>query len=115
MRCVQLLQAPDEPEEDAIELDLAPLDPDDEIEVAMKEASEADLVDLAGLLGFHSMLSQPQYYNAIKGKLQDESTGRTFKGCAHVTCDRINCPFRRCARGADEGDDRRDAQRHRCG
>jgi hypothetical protein len=82
----------------------------------MKEASEADLVDLAGLLGFHSMLSQPQYYNAIKGKLQDESTGRTFKGCAYIVYDRMHCPqFRRRARGANEGDDRGDAQHDRRG
>lgn len=72
-----------------IHFDLA--DPDDDemsvedeefvIEKALNKAPEKDLVDLAGILGMHSVLNQPQYYNALKGKLQDENSGTTF-GCA---------------------------------
>lgn len=28
----------------------------------------------------HSVLTQPQYYNALKGKNQDETTGMSFNG-----------------------------------
>ncbi|CAJ0946693.1 unnamed protein product, partial [Mesorhabditis belari] len=71
-----------------IALDLA--DPDDDemsvedeeivIERALKKAPENDLVDLAGILGMHSVLNQPQFYNALKGKGQDENSGTTFSG-----------------------------------
>ncbi|KAK6028968.1 Tropomodulin [Ostertagia ostertagi] len=37
-------------------------------------------LDLAGILGMHNILNQPQYYNALKGKQQDDSTGTTFAG-----------------------------------
>ncbi|EPB77493.1 Tropomodulin [Ancylostoma ceylanicum] len=60
-----------------IELDL---DDEDEFEEALDHAPERDLVDLAGILGMHNILNQPQYYNALKGKQQDESTGMTFAG-----------------------------------
>lgn len=60
-----------------IELDL---DDDDELEEALDYAPEKDLVDLAGILGMHNVLNQPQYYNALKGRGQDESTGTTFSG-----------------------------------
>ncbi|KAL6730470.1 hypothetical protein Aduo_001445 [Ancylostoma duodenale] len=60
-----------------IELDL---DDEDEFEEALDHAPERDLVDLAGILGMHNILNQPQYYNALKGKQQDESTGVTFAG-----------------------------------
>uniref|UniRef100_A0A915BRS0 Tropomodulin n=1 Tax=Parascaris univalens TaxID=6257 RepID=A0A915BRS0_PARUN len=60
-----------------IELDV---DEDDEIDEALNEAHEKDLVDLAGILGMHNLLNQPQYYNALKGKGQDETTGTTFRG-----------------------------------
>uniref|UniRef100_A0A915B3W9 Tropomodulin n=1 Tax=Parascaris univalens TaxID=6257 RepID=A0A915B3W9_PARUN len=46
-----------------IELDV---DEDDEIDEALNEAHEKDLVDLAGILGMHNLLNQPQYYNALK-------------------------------------------------
>ncbi|CAJ0571325.1 unnamed protein product, partial [Mesorhabditis spiculigera] len=69
-----------------IEFDLATPD-DDELSVedeeivierALKKAPENDLVDLAGILGMHSVLNQPQFYNALKGKGQDENSGTTF-------------------------------------
>ncbi|VDP36568.1 unnamed protein product [Heligmosomoides polygyrus] len=60
-----------------IELDL---DDDDDLDEALDGAPERDLVDLAGILGMHNILNQPQYYNALKGKSQDDSTGTTFAG-----------------------------------
>ena len=36
----------------------------------MDDASEADLVDLAGILGLHSMLNQDQFHNSILNKGQ---------------------------------------------
>ncbi|KAK5977956.1 Tropomodulin [Trichostrongylus colubriformis] len=60
-----------------IELDL---DDDDDLDEALDGAPEHDLVDLAGILGMHNILNQPQYYNALKGKQQDDSTGTTFTG-----------------------------------
>lgn len=46
-----------------IELDV---DDDDELDEALNDAPEKDLVDLAGILGMHNLLNQPQYYNALK-------------------------------------------------
>lgn len=46
------------------------LDLEDGSETALEDASEADLVDLAGILGLHSMLSQDQYHAAILNKGQ---------------------------------------------
>ena len=81
-----------------IELDLEDED-DESIEKALDSAPERDLVDLAGILGhfkqksinynksviitflgMHNVLNQPQYYNALKGKGQNEETGTTFTG-----------------------------------
>ncbi|VDM72872.1 unnamed protein product, partial [Strongylus vulgaris] len=61
-----------------IELDLD--DEEEEFEAALDHAPERDLVDLAGILGMHNILNQPQYYNALKGRGQDDSTGTTFAG-----------------------------------
>lgn len=60
-----------------IELDV---DDEDDLDEALNDAPEKDLVDLAGILGMHNLLNQPQYYNALKGKGQDETTGTTFRG-----------------------------------
>ena len=46
-----------------IELDVD--DDDDDIAEALHEAPERDLVDLAGILGMHQFLSQPQYEKAL--------------------------------------------------
>lgn len=46
-----------------IELDVD--DDDDEIGEALGKAHEKDLVDLAGILGMHNILSQTQYHNAL--------------------------------------------------
>uniref|UniRef100_A0A914EMD2 Tropomodulin n=1 Tax=Acrobeloides nanus TaxID=290746 RepID=A0A914EMD2_9BILA len=69
-----------------IELDL---DDEDEFEVALNHAPERDLVDLAGILGMHNVLNQQQYYHAIKGKTQDETTGTTFDGIVRAYEPRI--------------------------
>ncbi|KRZ60873.1 Tropomodulin [Trichinella nativa] len=53
-------------------IDLAKALEMDEVEIALSEATENDLVDLAGILGMHSMLTQTQYHNVVKGKSQDE-------------------------------------------
>ncbi|VDM97584.1 unnamed protein product, partial [Onchocerca ochengi] len=64
-----------------VELDL---DDEDDLDGALHEAPEKDLVDLAGILGMHNLLNQSQYYNALKGKGQDETTGTTFSGVVRV-------------------------------
>lgn len=46
------------------------LDLDDDSSRALDSATEADLVDLAGILGLHSMLNQDQYYASITNKSQ---------------------------------------------
>ncbi|MCP9260352.1 Tropomodulin [Dirofilaria immitis] len=42
------------------------LDDEDDLDEALHEAPEKDLVDLAGILGMHNLLNQSQYYNALK-------------------------------------------------
>ncbi|PAV85293.1 hypothetical protein WR25_03589 [Diploscapter pachys] len=56
------------------------MDDDEELSCALVEAPERDLVDLAGILGMHNILNQNQFYNALKGRPQDDSTGTTFTG-----------------------------------
>lgn len=46
------------------------LDLDDDSSRALNAATESDLVDLAGILGLHSMLNQDQYYASITNKSQ---------------------------------------------
>lgn len=46
------------------------LDLDDDSSRALNSATESDLVDLAGILGLHSMLNQDQYYASITNKSQ---------------------------------------------
>uniref|UniRef100_A0AC34QUG7 Tropomodulin n=1 Tax=Panagrolaimus sp. JU765 TaxID=591449 RepID=A0AC34QUG7_9BILA len=77
-----------EPKEDTIEAikkeDATPMpieldiDEEDELDTMLVDAPEKDLVDLAGILGMHNVLNQGQYYNAVKGKGQDENTGFAF-------------------------------------
>ncbi|VDK71401.1 unnamed protein product [Litomosoides sigmodontis] len=66
-----------------IELDLD--DDEEDLNGALQEAPEKDLVDLAGILGMHNLLNQSQYYNALKGKGQDETTGTTFTGVVRAS------------------------------
>lgn len=47
---------------------------DVEEDAALGLANEADLVDLAGILGLHSMLNQDQYYASITNKGQGAAT-----------------------------------------
>uniref|UniRef100_A0A0N5BWH4 Tropomodulin n=1 Tax=Strongyloides papillosus TaxID=174720 RepID=A0A0N5BWH4_STREA len=51
---------------------------DTDLAEALHKAPERDLVDLAGILGMHNVLNQEQYYNALKGKGQDDGTGTSF-------------------------------------
>jgi tropomodulin len=61
---------------------------DVEEEGALKSATDADLVDLAGILGFHSMLNQEQYYAAITLKGQ-KNEGGTFQSIAKAPVPKI--------------------------
>ena len=61
--------------DDSIELDI---DLGDEAEKALKGASTSDIIDLAGVLGLHSMMNQEQYHSAQSEKWAprpDPSTG----------------------------------------
>ena len=61
--------------DDSIELDI---DLGEETEKALKEASTNDIIDLAGVLGLHSMMNQEQYHSAQSEKWSDRpdpSTG----------------------------------------
>lgn len=63
--------------------DLIQLDLDDEAEGVLDEASEADLIDLAGILGLHSMLNQDQYEASILNKGQ--GVGAKFESIVKAT------------------------------
>lgn len=52
------------------------LDLEDDSILALEQASDADLVDLAGILGLHSMLNQDQYNAAILNKGQQPATDK---------------------------------------
>lgn len=52
---------------------------DVEEEAALACGTEADMVDLAGILGLHSMLNQDQYYAAITMKGQGTTSGGAFQ------------------------------------
>ncbi|VDD91287.1 unnamed protein product [Enterobius vermicularis] len=69
---------PKQPGEMEMPIELDVDDDDDEIGEALGKAHEKDLVDLAGILGMHNILSQTQYHNALLGKGQDEHS--TFSG-----------------------------------
>jgi serine/threonine protein kinase len=54
--------------DDNIELDI---DVDEETEKALKAASTSDIIDLAGVLGLHSMMNQEQFHSAQSDKWAD--------------------------------------------
>ncbi|GMT28438.1 hypothetical protein PFISCL1PPCAC_19735, partial [Pristionchus fissidentatus] len=74
-----------------IELDIEDDDDDEdgELREALNEAPEKDLVDLAGILGMHNLLNQPQYYNALKGRQQDDDSGITFGGLIRAPTQKV--------------------------
>ncbi|XP_043218306.1 tropomodulin-like isoform X4 [Amphibalanus amphitrite] len=47
------------------------LDMGDEYESALADATESEMVDLAAILGFHSMMNQDQYHASLLGKKLD--------------------------------------------
>jgi tropomodulin len=59
------------------------LDLDDGTSEALDDASEADLIDLAGILGLHSMLNQDQFHNSILNKGQ--KIGDKFESIVKAT------------------------------
>lgn len=50
--------------EDDIELDI---ELDEETEAAFAEATTHEIIDLAGILGFHALMNQEQYHAAVAG------------------------------------------------
>jgi len=56
--------------EEEIQLDLG-----DEYETALGDATENELVDLAAIHGFHSMMNQDQYHASEKGERLDSAPG----------------------------------------
>lgn len=63
------------------------LDLDDDASAALNNASEEDLVDLAGILGLHSMLNQDQYHASIMNKGQQG--GARFESIVKATKPKI--------------------------
>ncbi|GIZ00577.1 tropomodulin [Caerostris extrusa] len=68
------------PKTDDLEIEL---DLDDEYEQALGTADEAELVDLAAILGLHSMLNQDQFHSSILNKGQ--KIGDRFESIVHAT------------------------------
>ena len=62
--------------EDDIELDI---DLGEETEAALAEASSHEIIDLAGILGFHSLMNQDQYHYAQSAKWADMADPRIGK------------------------------------
>merc|ERR1719225_1310728 len=60
--------------DDNIELDI---DVDEETEKALKAASTSDIIDLAGVLGLHSMMNQEQFHSAQSDKWADRADPTT--------------------------------------
>jgi len=61
-------------EEDGIELDIdLGEDADVNAETALKGATTAEIVDLAGILGLHSMMNQDQFHSAQSDKWADKA------------------------------------------
>ncbi|CAG7820583.1 unnamed protein product [Allacma fusca] len=72
--------APEKPmtkQEEEIAIDLG-----DEYENALTEASEEELVDLAAILGFHSMMNQEQYHSSLVSKGPMPKLGLGWNGTA---------------------------------
>ncbi|XP_065213803.1 tropomodulin-like isoform X2 [Planococcus citri] len=51
------------------------IDLDDEYEVALNNASQEEIIDLAAILGFHSMMNQDQYHASLLNKGQPVGLG----------------------------------------
>ncbi|XP_023223701.1 tropomodulin-like [Centruroides sculpturatus] len=74
-------------EEDDIKIEL---DLDDDYEKALSTATESELVDLAAVLGLHSMLNQDQYHASILN--QKQVTGEKFETVVRSTKPKV-LPF----------------------
>merc|ERR1712013_671660 len=65
------------------------LDLGDEIEMALGDASTQDMMDLAGIMGLHSMINQDQYHHAVGaknyGKDGDIDLDQGFDGITKAT------------------------------
>ena len=58
-------------DEDTADFELD-IDLGEEIELALNEASTQDMIDLAGIMGLHSMINQEQYHHAVNDKFDNE-------------------------------------------
>ncbi|KAH8022656.1 hypothetical protein HPB51_000956 [Rhipicephalus microplus] len=61
---------PNQDDDVEVELDIG-----EDYEKALNTANESELVDLAAILGLHSMLSQDQYHNSVTNRRQRPGTG----------------------------------------
>lgn len=61
------------------------LDLGDEIEMALGDASTQDMIDLAGIMGLHSMINQEQYHHAVGEKNFTGETVDTEHGWDGIT------------------------------
>jgi len=68
--------------EDSFELDI---DLGDEIEMALNEADTQDMIDLAGIMGLHSMINQEQYHAAVSNKSDDVDKDIGWDGVTKAT------------------------------
>merc|ERR1712223_1414560 len=67
---------------DDIELDI---ELGDEFELALNDASTQDMIDLAGIMGLHSMINQEQYHHALGSKTFREEEFDSETGWDGVT------------------------------
>jgi len=63
-------EEPEDPEQNQLEIDM-----DDEFTQVLSTATEDEIVDLAAVLGFHSMMNQDQYHASLLNKERPQGMG----------------------------------------
>jgi len=71
---------PDEDQDFELDIDLG-----DEIEMALGDASTQDMIDLAGIMGLHSLINQEQYHAATKGEGEHPEDNVGWDGITKAT------------------------------
>ena len=61
------------------------IDLGDEIEMALNDASTQDMIDLAGIMGLHSLINQEQYHAAVSNKGDREEDKVGWDGVTRAT------------------------------
>jgi len=61
------------------------IDLGDEIEMALNDASTQDMIDLAGIMGLHSMINQEQYHAAVTNKSDELDQDFGWDGVTKAT------------------------------